>query len=171
METIKRVFISHIHEEKEVAIALQQLIHAQLDDAALGKVECFLSSDKWQWTAGEDWLRRIKGELASADTVVLMLSPQSLARHWVNLEAGAAWITDKTIIPAPAIYSGLRMNDVPRPYSDFNAVDLEDDPYHLLRSIGDNLFYPPPLPPDHEAHRKLRETLERNQRRISSSRA
>src|SRR5205809_5348152 len=165
METIKRVFISHIHEEKEVAIALQELIYAQLGGSALGKVECFLSSDKWQWIAGEDWLKRIKRELASADVVLLILSPQSLTRHWVNLEAGAAWVTEKTIIPA--IYSGLKMKDVPRPYSDFNAVDLEDDPYHLLRSIGENLFYPPPLLPDHEAHTKLRETLERDQKRVS----
>ena len=165
MDTIKKVFISHINEERDVALALQELIYAQLSNSVGGKIECCLSSDKWQWKAGEDWMKRIKAELAMANVVLLMLSPQSLTRHWVNLEGGAAWVTDRLMIPV--IYSGLKIGSVPRPYSDFSAVDLEDDPYQLLRTLGEKLFYPPPLLPDHEAYTRLREALAQNLERIS----
>jgi len=161
---VRRVFISHIHEEKDVALALQRLIDAQLGDALGGKVEVFLSSDRFQWRAGEDWLKRIKTELSQADVVIAVLSPESLGRHWVNLEAGAAWVLDRTIIPA--LHSGLSLKKLPRPYSDWDAVELEKDPYHLLRSLGEGLFHRPPLSPDHEAYAALTAAIERNRKRF-----
>lgn len=162
---IRRVFISHVHEEKGIALALQGLIYAQLGGTGGGgHVKVFLSSDKFQWRAGEDWLKRVRTELSRAETLVAVLSRRSLARHWVNLEAGAAWVLDRTIIPA--IHSDLTTAELPRPYSDFNVVDLQSDPHHLLRSLGRDLPYPPPLSPDHPAHVALREALEQNRSSI-----
>lgn len=135
-------------------------MHSSVRDLS-GQVECFLSSDKWQWKAGEDWMKRIKSELSSASVVILMLSPQSLTRHWVHLEAGAAWIMDRPIIPA--LYSGLKINEVPRPYSDGSSVDLESDAYQLLRTLGHAV----PLSPFHPAFAKLEQELARNLDRIS----
>jgi hypothetical protein len=162
--TLRRVFISHIHEEKDVALALDRLIEAQLGGAPGSKVEVFLSSDRFRWHAGEDWLKRIKAELSQADVVVVLLSPQSLARPWVNLEAGAAWVLDRTIIPA--LHSGLSLGELPRPYSDFDVAELEKDPYHLLRSLGQGMFYPPALRSEHPAHQTLQEAIQRNRERL-----
>lgn len=161
--TVRRVFISHIHEEKDVALALHRLIEAQLGSAVGSNVEVFLSSDRFQWHAGEDWLKRIKAELSEANVVVVLLSPQSLARHWINLEAGAAWVLDRTIIPA--LHSGLSLGELPRPYSDFDVAELEKDPNHLLRALGQGTFYPPPLRHDHPAHQELRAAIQRNRER------
>jgi TIR domain len=104
------IFISFIHEEEAVAVAVQQLLRA-----FLGNRNVFLSADEWQIFAGEQWLDRIKSELQPAKVVVLLLSPRSVQRPWVNFEAGAAWLTGKVIVPA--CFAGLSKGTLPKPYS------------------------------------------------------
>ncbi len=169
MQESYRIFISHIHEEKELALALQELIHEQLHNNFGGPVQCFLSSDRFQLDAGEDLTVRIKEELSQSDIVLLMLSPQSLERHWVNLKGGAAWMTDRIVIPIH--YSGLTVANIPRPYVDFNAIDLETEAYHLLRGIGKRLrptLTPPPLSDDDPAQKKLQDEIARNSQRLAT---
>ncbi len=89
------IFISFIHEDEKVADAVKRFLHEKLE--ANSKV--FLASDKWAIYAGEDWLKKIKDELASAKVVVLLLRKESVGRPWVNFEAGAAWLTEKVIVP------------------------------------------------------------------------
>ena len=122
------IFISFIHEEEPVAVAVKELLRP-----SLGKWNVFLSSDKWQIFAGEQWLDRIKAELQPAKVVILLLSSRSVKRPWVNFEAGAAWLTGKVIIPA--CFAGLSKDDLPKPYSNFQALDLPDDDYYLVRSV------------------------------------
>src|SRR2546427_10069321 len=88
------IFISFIHEEQQVALAIQEMLRSRLSaDRAV-----FLSADDWQIHAGEVWLDRIKQELAEATVVLLLLSPASVGRPWVNFEAGAAWLAGKFVI-------------------------------------------------------------------------
>lgn len=134
------IFISFIHEEQTVATALQQLLRA-----SLGNQNVFLSSDEWQIFAGEQWLDRIKEELSPAKVVVLMLSPRSVQRPWVNFEAGAAWLTGKILIPA--CFAGLSKGALPKPYSNIQALDLPDDAYYLIRSVAHHLKFPIVPPP------------------------
>jgi hypothetical protein len=77
-----QVFISFVHEEQKLAEAVQKFIEEVLH------VNAFVSCDKWAIFAGEQWLERIKNALESAAVVVLMLSRESVARPWVNFEAG-----------------------------------------------------------------------------------
>lgn len=138
-----RIFISFAHEEKEVAQAVQSLIYSKVRD-----VEVFLSSDQQQLYAGENWLTRIQQELKSANVVVLLLSPLSLSRPWINFEAGAAWLSNKTLIPV--CYHGLVKNKLPKPYSDLQAIDLapadlEGGSKYLIDSINHHLGKPPEL--------------------------
>jgi hypothetical protein len=125
------------------------------------KLSVFSPQTNGSGRPAKDWMKRIKSELSSASFVVLMLSPQSLKRHWVHLEAGAAWIMDRPIIPA--LYSGLKINEVPRPYSDGSSIDLESGAYHLLGTLGLAV----PLSPFHPAFAKLEQELARNLDRIS----
>ena len=155
-----------------MALALQALIHEQLHNNFGGTVQCFLSSDRFQLDAGEDLTIRIKEELSQSDIVLLMLSPQSIQRHWVNLEGGAAWMTDRIVIPVH--YSGLTVANIPRPYVDFNAIDLETEAYHLLRGIGKRLrptLTPPPLADDDPAQKKLQDEIARNSQRLAEQTA
>jgi hypothetical protein len=157
--TMADVFISFIHEEEEVAEAVQTFVKKVLE----GKTEVFMSADTWQIYAGEIWLDRIVDELKKARVVILMLSPVSVVRPWVNFEAGGAFFTDKRMIPV--CFDGLDKGNMPKPYSNFQAVDLEseDDQYYLVRSVchhlNDRMIAPiPPLP---ESALKLKPELEK----------
>jgi hypothetical protein len=141
---MSEVFISFIHEEEKIAGALQRFIRGKL-----GKdPQVFLSSDQWQIFAGEIWLDRIREELNSAKVVILMLSNESVARPWVNFEAGAAWLTGKAIIPV--CYGALLKDQLPKPYSGIQALNLEKESYYLITSICRHLerLSPPPMLPD-----------------------
>lgn len=149
-----KVFISYIHEESDVANALQHFIRQKLDT-----YDVFLSSE-WQIYAGEDWLRKVTTELRAAQVVVLLLSPQSVTRPWVNFEAGGAWLGEKPVIPV--CHAGMTPERLPKPYSSLQALTIPDDDYYLIRSIHHH-FYPsgmhlPPMPfplddPEAEAFR------------------
>ncbi|MGC1687375.1 MAG: toll/interleukin-1 receptor domain-containing protein [Candidatus Acidiferrales bacterium] len=137
------IFISYIHEEKTVAVCVQRFLRAILGSSA----EPFMSADTWQVYAGERWLDRIVEELKNAKVVLLMLSPESVKRPWVNFEAGAAWVRDIIIIPV--CFGGLKKGELPKPYSSLQAVDLmdEDDRYYLANSVAHHLKMLPLLPP------------------------
>jgi len=151
------IFISFIHEEQQVAEALQRVIQESYT-----RQKIFISSDRWQLLAGEDWLQRIRQELASAKVVVLLLSEQSISRPWVNFEAGAAWLTEKKLIPA--CIGRLQAHHLPKPYSNLQAVTLPNDAYYLLNSLGAYLQLVSPTPGYEEhssAFRNLQEAIAR----------
>jgi hypothetical protein len=153
------VFISFIHEEEKVADALKTFLGEKLGKES----SAFLSSDKWQIFAGEDWLRRITDELKSAKVVILMLSTQSVTRPWVNFEAGAAWTKGIPLIPV--CFGGLSKERLPKPYSSIQALNLRDESYYLVSSVHHRLglsgFSPPPFfESQDDPFRKLKEQLD-----------
>jgi hypothetical protein len=136
-----RVFISFIHEEVDYAEEVQRFITRLSGSAAAP----FLSSDKLQIYAGEKWIDRIMDELKDANVVILILSEESVKRPWVNFEAGAAWTRDIAIIPV--CIRGLRKDELPKPYSNLQAIELRkygDDEY-LARSVAHYIGVPEPL--------------------------
>jgi TIR domain len=136
----KNIFISHIHEERKIALEVMRLIHEHRDHSVrVFNLQCYLSSDENQQTAGEEWLKVVKEKLLGADLIILLLSPSSVKRHWVSFEAGAGWIREIKIIPV--LYGGLKPNDLPRPYNDFRAIlDLTSQWELLINSIWKHLF-------------------------------
>src|ERR1700688_2643625 len=102
MTTKKGVFISHIHEEDK----LGAVVKSWMTDAFHGNAAPFLSSDKQDVPARSKWLDIVEGQLAETGVMISLLSPISLARSWVNIELGAAWIRRIPIIPL--CHSGQR---------------------------------------------------------------
>jgi hypothetical protein len=135
-----RIFVSFVHEDEKIASAVQDLLQTELDL----REEVFLSSDKSQVYAGDLWLQKIKEALSAAEIVILMLSQRSVARPWVNFEAGAAWLADKTLIPV--CYGNLSKNVLPHPYSGIQALNLQSDAYYLLKSVTHQLNLEPMSP-------------------------
>jgi hypothetical protein len=76
-----------------------------------------------------------------------MLSKASVARPWINFEAGAAWLAKKPIIPA--CFGGLTKDTLPKPYSGIQALNLPDDLDYLVKSVARHLspdaIGPPPF--------------------------
>jgi len=122
-----KVFISFVHEDKSIAVALQSVIEQELHLSN----SVFLSADQSQVLAGHIWFDRIRDALRSCGVLVLLLSGRSLRRAWVNFEAGAVWLTGR----------------LPQPYAGMQAVDLNEDLDYLLSSIHQHLGLnsPPPL--------------------------
>jgi hypothetical protein len=122
------VFISFIHEEKDVAKAVQTYLRQRFGEHQIA----FLSADSWQMHAGEIWLDRIRQELSNAKVVILMLTQRSVNRPWVNFEAGAAWMKGTPIIPV--CFGDLSKERLSIPYSGIQALNLPDEHYYLLDS-------------------------------------
>jgi hypothetical protein len=98
-----RVFISFVHEDDAVAMAVQALIahELELED------EVFLSADRRQVFGGDIWLDKIRVALEECEVVVLMLSKRSLApsllgefrsrRHLADSQTGHPGVFRKSV--------------------------------------------------------------------------
>ena len=132
-----RLFVSFVHEDEKLASAVQDLLQTELNLHE----EVFLSSDKSQIYAGDLWLQKIKEALSAAE---LVLGQRSVARPWVNFEAGAAWLADKKVIPV--CYGNLSKDALPHPYSAIQALTLQPEAYYLLKSVNHQLKLEPMSP-------------------------
>lgn len=137
-----RLFVSFVHEDEKLALAVQDLLQTELNL----REEVFLSSDKSLIYAGDPWLQKIKEALSAAEIVILMLSQRSVARPWVNFEAGAAWLANKTLIPV--CYGNLSKDALPHPYSGIQALNLASEAYYLVKSVHHQLKLVESISPD-----------------------
>lgn len=110
------VFISHIAEEKEVAIAVKELI----ENSFLGLIEVFVSSDQHSIGMGQKWLDQISAALKKCVVEIVLCSPKSINRPWINFEAGAGWVRDISVIPL--CHSGLDPSKLPMPLNLLQAA-------------------------------------------------
>jgi TIR domain-containing protein len=127
----QRVFISHAVIDTAVAQQVAALISA-CDSAT----HVFVASRPGDIAPGQEWPIAIQQELRSASAYIVMLTPSSVSRPWVWFETGAAWMSEKLLIPILA--GGLKRNEVPSP-GDLRQLFLLDDPEHakaILQALG-----------------------------------
>jgi hypothetical protein len=121
-----RIFLSHSGDESALAEALQEAI----DQDFLGMVKVFMSSDLESIEAGENWVSCVTKAVSEADMLLVLCSPQSIQRPWVNFEAGMAWSRELPIVPL--CHGGLETRMLPMPLVLLQGV-LVDDPRGLKR--------------------------------------
>jgi hypothetical protein len=124
-----RAFISHISEDNKTAERLKTVLTRDF----LGLLDIFLSSDTQSIAAGEDWLDAIEEALQNSAILLMLSSPESIRRPWINFEAGAAWMRKIPIIPI--CHAGLNVRDLPMPLSLRQGTSI-DDPHGLERLYG-----------------------------------
>ncbi|MFZ2643293.1 MAG: toll/interleukin-1 receptor domain-containing protein [Verrucomicrobiia bacterium] len=120
MSEKKTVFLSHIAEEKELAILFKNLI----EDHFLGLIDVFVSSDERNIGLGQKWLDDITNSLKQCVAEVILCSPVSIKRPWINFEAGAGWIRDIPVIPL--CHSGVDPSSLPLPLSLLQAAKASE---------------------------------------------
>lgn len=103
------VFISHITEEGEVARDLKNFIEREF----LRSVEVFASSHEESIMLGDEWLTAIKASVSKCGLMVVICSPISVTRSWINFEAGAGWVRGIPVVPM--CHSGLTPEQLPVP--------------------------------------------------------
>lgn len=143
----KKIFISHATADKEIVEILIDL----LEDIGLKSNQIFCSSfEGYGIPLGDDFLNRIKHELAS-DVLVLFIITNNFYESKVCLcEMGAAWALSKGHIPIvvpPLSYSnikgvipltqGLLINDVPKLNSLKEKLELD---FKIQEKISANIW-------------------------------
>lgn len=132
----KLVFISHITEEKELAQAFKEMV----ERAFLGLFDVFVSSDAESIPMGKRWLGEIEAALKHCVVEIVVCSPHSVKRPWIQFEAGAGWLRDIPVIPL--CHSGMTPSKLPIPLNMLqgatatDAVDVENVLAVLAKALG-----------------------------------
>jgi hypothetical protein len=134
------VFVSHTHEDDRLATALKDSISELLLDG----VEFFVSSDRMSIIGGDRWLEKIESGLLRSSIVVVLCTPESVKRPWVNFEAGGAWSTKKRVIPLCC--REMTPAQLPAPLSSLQAytVARAEDIHDLVTLIAQEAGLKPP---------------------------
>lgn len=124
------IFLSHIHEEKELAKIVQTAIESEFS----GFVKVFVSSDGSTIPAGANFLKRIEDGLTDCIGGLYLISPKSVKRNWINFELGAVWIrnvlslknSDSEIPIIPFCHSGITPSKLPMPLTNLSAIEANN---------------------------------------------
>lgn len=119
-----KVFISHSHDEKDLALAWQTL----LEHISQGAIEVWLSSDtkpSGGMEIGAEWRDSIYERLSAADYVIAIISPRSIDRPWILWECGVASGTNKDRGLIPVVFS-MPLTDFEGPLSSYQAYSGEN---------------------------------------------
>jgi TIR domain len=118
--TDKSVFISHISADESIADWLKDTLNRDF----LGIFSVFVSSDTESVAAGQAWLDSVREALHTATLLITLCSRASIERPWINFEVGAAWLSDKPIIPV--CHSDLAPSELPLPLALRQGVALAE---------------------------------------------
>ena len=140
-----RVFISHAHEDKVLAAALQRLIFDVFPPGDAQNVKVDYSSDDAPAggpAAGAEWLEWILETVKVADVCVVILSEHSVDAPWLTWEAGAvtgaALSTVSESKPAGGrvipVAFGIAVDQIPAPLRHRRAVNGAD-PAEITRLL------------------------------------
>lgn len=130
-----KIFVSHISEEAELAIALK----SQIETDFLYMVDMFISSDGESIGAGSKWLRSVEEALNDAQLEIIICSKASVNRPWINFEAGAGWIKEIPIVPI--CHTDMTPESLPVPLNMLQAIIIHDPKgiERLYRLISDTI--------------------------------
>lgn len=126
------IFISHITEERELAISLKNYI----DKKFLKSIEVFASSHEESIRLGDEWINTIKHSLKHCNLVIVLCSPVSVNRPWINFEAGGGWVREIPVVPL--CHSGLAPSELPIPLKTLQGgrISLKADIEKLFQKIA-----------------------------------
>lgn len=84
------IFLSYSHLDQLIAIELEEKLRAS-------GLRCFLSEKSVQ--SGEEWVSTVRKSIQESERVLILVTPRSVNSKWVYIEAGAAWMENKKIVP------------------------------------------------------------------------
>jgi len=119
------VFVSHIHEERELARLLQSVLEAEFESL----ISVFVSSDEKTILAGESIIERIHDATKTCSVGIFLISDKSVSRPWINYELGLIKMrnllrnNDEQVLIIPFCHSGFAVNKLPILFSSYNAIE------------------------------------------------
>lgn len=115
------VFISHITEEKETALCLKEYLRETLGWG----IKVFVSSDYESISGGAMWFKTIVDAIKDSLVEIVLLSPASVGRPWINFEAGVGFGKGLQVIHV--VVHGLGRSEVGHPLSSLQIRSVEDE--------------------------------------------
>jgi hypothetical protein len=106
MSTSRRGFVSHVHAEAPLALALKEVLEAAVPD-----LEVWVSEQDID--IGKPWLEKLSAAMRDATDVLVLCSSRSLKSLWVSFEAGAGFGAGDAVIPV--CHSDLTIAALPDP--------------------------------------------------------
>lgn len=125
------IFISHAAANRVLARALADAL-----ESAPEGVTTFVASRPGDIRADEDWLTGIERALQQADAYIIVLTPESILRPWVNFESGAAWFSRRQFLFVRI--RALEPDEIPLPIRSRQIYCLDEDDEFLavLQALG-----------------------------------
>jgi len=112
------LFISHAAVDKNLSAFIEACLRPLLPNTAI-----FRTTRVDQIPAGRPWLEFIHQHVKTADKFIIVLTPASVHRPWISFETGAAWATDRLLIP---VVAGMRKEAVPEPLRSLQLLSIEN---------------------------------------------
>jgi hypothetical protein len=118
-----RIFISHRHKDETIVAALAALLREAFD-IERNDIRC-TSVQPYMLAPGERTSELLRSEIARAELVIGVLSPDTSESNYVVSELGASWGRD---VPTfPVLVRGATYADVPSPLSERHSMSLEKE--------------------------------------------
>jgi hypothetical protein len=118
-----RVFISHRHKDEPIVAELTALVE-QAFYIDRNDIRC-TSVQPYMLTPGERTSELLRKEIAGAELVIGVLSPDTSESNYVLCELGASWGRDVPTFPVLA--RGATYSDIPSPLNERHSISLETD--------------------------------------------
>jgi hypothetical protein len=116
-----KIFVSHRHKDEPQARALLELLQAAFE-IKKEDIRC-TSVPPYKLDAGDKTSERLRAEIAGAEVVLGLLSPDTSESKYVLAELGAAWGVG--VATFPLLLRGARFEDVPEPLNERHSLSLE----------------------------------------------
>ena len=129
------VFVSHIHEDAQIADCIKRY----LTETFLGAFDVFVSSDGASIRAGDNWSAAIESSLKRADIVIVLLTQAAVDRRWIYFESGGAYFAGKRVIPVCCRDFPISELGVPLNWLQALQGPQPEASRTLLREIADSL--------------------------------
>lgn len=160
-----KIFLSHVSNEGLLALVLKDWIQA----SSRNRVKVFVSSDIQNIAAGDRWLENLREALTDARLLIVLCSPYSVTRSWVNFETGSGWIKDIPVIPI--CHSGQRLGSLPSPLSLFQGLEIQgsDFPGRLMANLKISAKLRKPLRINNKGKTRMMREVRSALRKIAAS--
>ena len=116
-----KIFISHAAADKQLVKAFVELLHDGMD---INKDEIFCTSITGSLGIGEEFISRIREEIAGCEDVIFLITPEYKRSFMCLIEMGAAWALGKNI--KPIIVPPLTFDDLEKPLDSRQAIMITD---------------------------------------------
>ena len=130
------VFISHISQEKPVALVLQKYLKLAFGEDFM----VFVSSDAKSIGGGRKWFTHIIEHLRMSEVVLVLVSQESKGREWINFEAGFGEGSESLVIPVAI--NKMSLGQLSQPLAGIQGR-TGDDLGPILDDIGNRIGVTP----------------------------